>query len=95
MILVDELFDAAGPRGYSRWCHMGTDDHTDAGLDELHAMAMRIGMKRSWFQNKPRFPHYDLTPSRRAAAVRAGAVEVDAREFVERIRRAPKTEEAS
>lgn len=66
---------------------MGTDDHTDAGLAELHAMAERIGMRREWFQNKPHYPHYDLTESLRAAAVAAGAVEVDPYEFVRRIRR--------
>lgn len=87
MILVDDIFEAQGPRGYSRWCHMGTDDHTDAGLAELHAMAAQLGLKRSWFQDKSRFPHYDLVPSKRAAAIRAGARAVSAREFVERTRR--------
>lgn len=34
---------------------------------------------RCWFQAPPEAskPHYDLTPGRRAAAVRAGAVELD------------------
>lgn len=86
-ILVDDLFDAAGPRGHARWCHMGTDDHTDAGLAELHTMAARIGLRRSWFQDKPRFPHYDLTPPKRTAAIAAGAVAVDAFVFVARVRR--------
>ena len=36
-ILVDPL--RKWPSGV--WCHMGTDDHTEAGLDELHAMAAR------------------------------------------------------
>lgn len=44
-------------------------------LDALHAMARRIGMKLAWFQNRPGFPHYDLVPSKRAAAIRLGAVE--------------------
>lgn len=57
----------------TRSCHMFTDA---ADLAELHAMAERIGMRRSWFQDKS-VKHYDLTPSRRAAAVAAGAVEVD------------------
>lgn len=88
MVLVDELKDYPnGPGGRGRWCHMGTDDHTDAGLAELHAMAAHIGLKRSWFQDKPRFPHYDLTPSRRVLAVRNGAQEVNAFEYVRRTRR--------
>lgn len=54
------------------WCHMMTDDST---LAELHAMARLIGMRRSWFQgHDPGHPHYDLTPSRREAAIRHGAV---------------------
>lgn len=57
--------------------HMFTD-HVE--LDELHAMAERIGMKRVWFQEHDRLPHYDVTSSRRAAAVAAGALEVDSRE---------------
>lgn len=59
-----------------RWCHMWAD----AGEEEaLHAMAQRIGLKRAWFQQHERLPHYDLTPSRRAEAIEAGAVEMDVR----------------
>lgn len=60
----------AGRRHGHRWCHMWSED-----LDALHDMAARIGMKRAWFQDKPGFPHYDLVPTRRAAAVALGAVE--------------------
>ncbi len=49
-------------------------------------MAALIGMKRSWFQNEARLPHYDLTPPRRAAAVSAGAREVTRRELVDFMR---------
>lgn len=55
-------------------CHLFTDT---VELDELHAVAKAIGMKRSWFQDKPTAPHYDLTASRRAAVVALGVVEVD------------------
>ena len=58
-------------------CHMYADD-----VDELHAMAARIGMKRAWFQEHDRLPHYDLTPSRRALAVANGAVEQTGRQLV-------------
>lgn len=56
-------------------CHMLTDDMT---LEELHALATRIGMKRAWFQSRST-PHYDLTPKRRSMAIAAGAVEIDRR----------------
>lgn len=62
-------------------CHMIADT-----LEELHAMAARIGMKRAWFQPKS-FPHYDLVRSRRERAVAAGAVELDdGRDFVKKMR---------
>lgn len=48
-------------------------------LDELHAFAAKIGMKREWFQADKTCPHYDLTPARRAAALKVGAVFVEAR----------------
>lgn len=56
-------------------CHLMADT-----LDELHAFAARLGLRSAWFQPHPRWPHYDLTPGRRAEAVRLGAVEVG-REF--------------
>lgn len=62
-------------------CHMIADT-----LDELHAMASDIGMKRVWFQPGST-PHYDLCVARRALAVKAGAIEVGRREIVGIIRR--------
>ena len=73
-VFVDELRNYGGSASF-RWtnsCHMYADT-----LDELHAMADRIGMKRAWFQDKHGFPHYDLVERRRIVALRAGAVEAD------------------
>lgn len=69
---------------YGKSCHMVADT-----AEELHAMADRIGHKREWFQASPpaSVEHYDLTASRRAKAVKLGAVEVDRRAFVELIRK--------
>ena len=55
------------------WCHMAPD----SGLDELHAIAARIGLKREWFQDHHLVPHYDLRPSKRGQAIKAGAVAVN------------------
>lgn len=62
--------------------------------EELHALAHAIGMKRSWFQQNASTPHYDVSRTRRAMAIEAGAVELDRPAFVEVIRRirAQKTE---
>ena len=90
-VYVDQLFTQkaqgsaaflVGKRNDHQWCHMVAD--TD---EELHAMALRIGMKRAWFQGEGTAQaHYDLTPGRRAAAVAAGAVAIDKRQLVEIIR---------
>lgn len=57
-------------------CHMIADS-----LDELHVMAAKIGVAQKWFQARASFPHYDVCLSKRAAAVRLGAIEVDRREL--------------
>lgn len=62
-------------------CHMLADT-----LDELHATADKIGLKRSWFQPRS-FPHYDLSKSRRALALRNGALEISRVEVVELMKR--------
>jgi hypothetical protein len=49
---------------------------------ELHAMASRIGLKRGWFQDDPRLPHYDLTIKRKAAAVKAGAQQASLKAWI-------------
>ncbi|MBK8476991.1 MAG: DUF4031 domain-containing protein [Opitutaceae bacterium] len=61
---------SAGERFGHRWCHLWSND-----LDALHAMAEGLGMHRDWFQDRPGFPHYDLPPFRREAALALGAVE--------------------
>ena len=63
-------------------CHMWAD--TD---DELLAMADRIGVQRKWIQGHPTLSfgkhrnaswvHFDIALSKRALAVRAGAIETD------------------
>lgn len=60
------------------WCHMVTD----GDVEELHQMADTIGLKRAWFQDHPRHPHYDITSGRRHKALAAGAVEVNDRQLL-------------
>jgi hypothetical protein len=44
-------------------------------LDDLHEFAQAIGLKREWFQDHPRHPHYDLTTIRAVRrAINRGAV---------------------
>jgi hypothetical protein len=82
-IYVDPPFDGPMVRGNTRWSHMGTDDHSEAGIEALHAMARKIGLRREWYQDSnPYHLHYDLFPGRRIAAVKAGAIELGRREYV-------------
>lgn len=55
-----------------QWCHLVADT-----LDELHGFARRLGLKRAWFQDKTRYPHYDVTVSVREKAIALGAIAGD------------------
>lgn len=67
---------------YKTWSHMVSD----VSEEELHAFAAKLGLRREWAQLRPKASaaHYDLIPSKRALAVRLGAIEVTARELVMR-----------
>lgn len=80
-ILVD---DAIWPFRGGMYCHMMSDTAGPAGIAELHAFARKIGLKRSWFQNKPRHPHYDLSSQKRAQAIAGGAEAVTPLQLIER-----------
>ena len=83
MVYVDDLMTCIPNKNW-RWnqsCHLIADS-----IEELHEFAKRVGMRREWFQNDSRLPHYDLTAKRRAVAVRLGAVEIDRRQFVNKMR---------
>lgn len=57
-------------------CHMLAD--TD---DELHAMADKIGVARKWHQAPPKHDsHYDIAQTKRAIAVKHGAIEITLRQ---------------
>ena len=69
--------DSAWPYRGQLYCHMIADT-----TEELNAMADAIGLKRSWLQDAGTWKeHYDLAPSRRARAVRNGAIEITGREL--------------
>lgn len=55
-------------------CHMWADT-----LDDLLAMADRIGVKRKWLQKPPAasWVHFDISLSMKAKALAAGAVLTD------------------
>jgi hypothetical protein len=78
-VYVDPLMEYGGSDEF-RWtrsCHLYADT-----VAELHRFAARIGMRRAWFQNDRRLPHYDLTEKRRVHAVKLGAKERSLRQLV-------------
>ncbi len=79
-VYVDEIFNYPGK---GRWCHMIADD-----LKELHRMADLIGLRREWFQNTARHPHYDLRQSKRMLALKYGAIEITREELLRKVTRA-------
>lgn len=87
-VYVDDAFIPAKVRNGSRtitdeWCHLTADSD-----EELHAMARKVGLRRSYAQHMDArnrwHRHYDVTRSRRAAAVAAGAVQITWREAAKR-----------
>lgn len=70
------------PYGRMVMCHMAADT-----VEELHAMADEIGLKRRWLQDSKRRPHYDICKQMRVEAVRAGAIEISSKEMVLLLRR--------
>jgi ribA/ribD-fused uncharacterized protein len=54
--------------------HMTADSN-----EELHEMAIKIGMKREWFQGRPKhsIEHYDVSEGKRQQAIKLGAIEED------------------
>lgn len=76
-ILVDE---AVWPWRGRRWAHLVSDE----SYDELHEFAAVIGIPRQAFQGD----HYDVHDELRAVAIGQGAVAVDGRVLVRRLRAA-------
>lgn len=77
---------SAHPYGTMIMCHMVADTP-----EELKAMAEKIGVQLKWFQGGASAPHFDIAKSKRALALKAGAVEVDRKTFVEIIKRLRRT----
>jgi hypothetical protein len=83
-VYVDDGFVEGDWSFWTGGGHMQADT-----LEELHAMADRLGLKRSWFQSrrgKPWHDHYDLTRAKRDQAIRLGAIPVTWREAARRNR---------
>lgn len=90
MVYVD---DVRIPWKGKRWSHLTADTET-----ELHEFAESIGLKRAWFQEsstRPEAHHYDVTDSKRDAAILAGAIPETVREGSARRRSAGEARRAA
>ena len=76
--------DVRHPFGRMVMCHLWAD--TEA---ELLAMVDRIGVDRRWYQRPPKasWHHFDISLSKKAAAIAAGAVLTDRYGPVEHVAR--------
>jgi hypothetical protein len=63
-----------------KWCHLVSD----VSYDELHAFADAAGIPRRGFQGD----HYDIPEEHRDDLIAAGAVVVESRELLRRLRSA-------
>lgn len=77
-VYVDRLVDYGWRHGPS--CHLIADS-----IEELIDFAESIGLRREWYQPKST-PHFDLTVEKRAEAVAMGAIELDTRALVGKLR---------
>ena len=77
-VYVDNLRDYGWRHGPS--CHLIADT-----TDELMEFAVGMGLQPAWFQAKST-PHFDLTVDGRRLAVEHGAIELDQRQLVAKIR---------
>lgn len=84
MILVDGI---SYTFGRMRMCHMVSTE----SVEELHAFARALGLRRNWFQfrsdRRHSVPHYDVCISKRLRAMTLGAVAVSARDLARRAHR--------
>ena len=77
---VDDMYlHPMGRFGRMKMSHLVADT-----LDELHAMADRIGVARRWVQHAERgkgWVHYDISMEKRQLAIAAGAVPITMRQL--------------
>ena len=83
-VYVDEMCPCLPNKNwrYNESCNMYAPPDNESD-QQLHAIAAKIGLERSWFQKHERLPHYDLTRSKRKLALLAGALPADRRMVVD------------
>jgi len=65
---------------YTDKIHLITDS-----LDELHYFANKIRLKKDWFQNHKRHPHYDIWGTMYMKAIANGAIIISSKNLIVKI----------
>ncbi len=76
----DHMIKGRAKRWGNIWSHMWTDQKNP---EELHQMAEKIGLKRSYYQDHPTLAHYDVTPPKRKHAILLGAQQTSVTEYIQ------------
>lgn len=82
MIYIDSprLYPNAPARLRNRpWSHLWSSTNDAV---EVLVFGHDIGLRLSWFQDRPGFPHFDVMPVYRRKAIEAGAQEKSLREWL-------------
>ncbi len=56
--------------------HLIADD-----INELHEVALTIGLKENWFQKK-KYPHYDISFEKKKLAIKMGVIEISKKDVI-------------
>lgn len=76
---AEAMKDAQTRRNGPLWSHMWTDGEPEELIDFA---VNTLGLKAKWFQDRPRFGHFDIVPTKRDLAIRHGAVEITLRKYI-------------
>lgn len=83
------VFDTPRPvsfRHFQQTAHCASDLPGEAGTQELLTFGARIGLRASWLQKcGTETEHFDLFDGAIERARKAGATEIDPREFITRV----------
>src|SRR5690242_15599758 len=92
-VYIDDAFVAGDWGRWSGGGHLQADT-----VEELHAFAAQLGLRREWFQSKPGRPdhdHYDIGRRNRLRAIELGAIPENRREATGRRRAVRQASRAS
>ncbi len=86
-VYVDPLFDAR-PYALKAWPFDKAYHMTADSVKELHEFAIKLGLRRAWFQHYRLVPHDDLTPNKRRQAIGLEAVPINEDQMADRVKAA-------